>query len=356
MSKANINVRVHIIVPVYNAKHTLRKCVNSLKNQTLKDIRIILIDDGSTDGSGELCDEFAKNDKRILVIHKENGGSDSARFAGIEAVQGEGYTTFCDADDYMPNDGVEKLYALAVEKNADIVSGTLKRFFKNKFFVKQNIPNSLKEYRVFDHDELMQEICPSYFGITDFPGYLHTKLYANKLLKQSTEFQRPVKFFQEDIAFNLQMLFLTNSLAVMPDIVYYYRTGGATSRFMPLFLDDCIALYEFKNEMINIHNLPERLRYTTAVELKNELWTWFEMYYRYEGKTKGELKIKKEIERACNLHAIVEAVNYPKDDTSGIVGFRESVRKKDIEKIYKLLHDRAKKQRFKQVVKKILFG
>ncbi len=99
---------VSIIVPVYKSKDTLKRCVESLLAQTVEDTEMILVDDGSPDGSGELCDKLAEGDSRIRVIHKENGGVSSARNAGIEAAKGE-YLLFADSDDYVEPDMVEKL-------------------------------------------------------------------------------------------------------------------------------------------------------------------------------------------------------------------------------------------------------
>ena len=94
---------VSIIVPVYKSKDTLKRCVESLLAQTVEDTETILVDDGSPDGSGELCDRLAEGDSRIQVIHKENGGVSSARNAGIEVAKGE-YLLFADSDDYVEPD------------------------------------------------------------------------------------------------------------------------------------------------------------------------------------------------------------------------------------------------------------
>lgn len=99
---------VSIIVPVYKSRDTLTRCVESLQNQTAADLEILLVDDGSPDGSGELCRELAGHDARIRVIHKENGGVSSARNAGIREAKGE-YLIFTDSDDYVEPDMVEKL-------------------------------------------------------------------------------------------------------------------------------------------------------------------------------------------------------------------------------------------------------
>ncbi|MCM1192282.1 MAG: glycosyltransferase [Butyrivibrio sp.] len=101
---------ISVIVPVYNTKEYLERCVNSLLAQTWQDMEIILVDDGSTDGSGEICDRFAERDGRVRVFHKENGGSSSARNLGIDKAKGD-YIGFADSDDYVEPDMYERLYA-----------------------------------------------------------------------------------------------------------------------------------------------------------------------------------------------------------------------------------------------------
>lgn len=100
---------ISVIVPVYNTKEYLERCVNSLRSQTFQDLEIILVDDGSTDGSGGLCDSLSAGDQRIRVLHKENGGSSSARNLGLAAARGE-YIGFVDSDDYVEADMYEGLY------------------------------------------------------------------------------------------------------------------------------------------------------------------------------------------------------------------------------------------------------
>ena len=110
---------ISIIVPVYNVKDYLERCVSSILCQTYKNIEVILVDDGSTDGSGELAEEIAKRDKRVKVIRKTNGGVSSARNVGIETATGE-YVGFVDGDDYIDPDMYEFLYNLIAKNNADI--------------------------------------------------------------------------------------------------------------------------------------------------------------------------------------------------------------------------------------------
>ncbi len=111
--------KVSVIVPVYNVEPYLRRCVDSILAQTLTDIEIILVNDGSSDSCPSICDEYAVNESRVKVIHKENGGLSSARNAGLDSVTGE-YVAFIDSDDYIAADMYERLLSALLEADADI--------------------------------------------------------------------------------------------------------------------------------------------------------------------------------------------------------------------------------------------
>ncbi|EGO6689884.1 glycosyltransferase, partial [Enterococcus faecalis] len=111
--------KISIIVPVYNVEKYLEKCVRSILAQTFTDFELILVDDGSPDSSGAMCDQFAEQDQRVKVIHKENGGLSDARNAGIEIATGE-YLGFVDSDDYIADDMYELLYTNIVKEDADL--------------------------------------------------------------------------------------------------------------------------------------------------------------------------------------------------------------------------------------------
>lgn len=113
--------KVSVIVPVYNVEDYLPKCIESIQNQTESDIEIILVDDGSTDDSGAICDRYAAADLRVKVIHQKNGGLSAARNSGIHAATSE-FLLFIDSDDYVDLDLVEKTYAKALETDSDIVA------------------------------------------------------------------------------------------------------------------------------------------------------------------------------------------------------------------------------------------
>lgn len=172
---------ISIIVPVYKVEPFLRRCVDSLVNQTYHDLEIILVDDGSPDNCGKICDEYAATDSRIHVIHKQNGGLSSARNAGLEVARGE-YIAFVDSDDWVEADTYAKLYELIQQYNADIAECAL-RFYRpwkpeRLFLEGQNT----KSVRVFTNREALDRL---YFGpqlLSDISITVCDKLYRATLL------------------------------------------------------------------------------------------------------------------------------------------------------------------------------
>lgn len=115
------NPKISVIIPVYNSERYLEKCLDSIINQTYRNLQIILIDDGSKDQSGEICDAYAVQDERITVIHQENGGVSNARNCGLNIADGD-YYSFPDSDDYLETDAYEYLIQIAIKENCDIVN------------------------------------------------------------------------------------------------------------------------------------------------------------------------------------------------------------------------------------------
>lgn len=151
-----MNPVVSVVVPVYKAEKYLDRCVKSLLNQSLKEIEIILVDDGSPDGCGKLCEEYAKTDERIRVIHKQNGGLSSARNAGLAVVSGK-YVGFVDSDDDIGPDMYEKLVNAAEKYQVDFVMADYIRILQNG----QEIRRTLDiEGGLYDRDKIRKEIFP----------------------------------------------------------------------------------------------------------------------------------------------------------------------------------------------------
>ena len=142
--------KVSIIVPVYNVEKYLRQCVDSLRLQTLHDIEIILVDDGSLDNCPIICDDYAELDKRIKVIHKKNGGLGMACNSGMEIATGE-YIAFCDSDDYVDMDMYETLYETAIKYDCDAVFSGLKSVTEDGRFLGE-LPHR-KSFELYTNDE-----------------------------------------------------------------------------------------------------------------------------------------------------------------------------------------------------------
>ena len=122
---------ISVIVPIYNVEKYINRCIDSIIEQTYTNLEIILVDDGSTDNSGSICDEYAKKDNRIKVIHKENGGVSSARNVGLDTAIGQ-YITFVDSDDYIEKKYCEILLKTLKKQKADCVACGYNRIYKNK--------------------------------------------------------------------------------------------------------------------------------------------------------------------------------------------------------------------------------
>lgn len=127
-------IPITVIIPIYNVESYLRKCIDSVINQTMQEIEIILVDDGSTDSSPQICDEYALKDDRIKVIHKINGGLSDARNVGIDIARGI-YLTFVDSDDWIDKNFCKYLYTLAKEKNADIVQCNFTKVYEEDIHI-----------------------------------------------------------------------------------------------------------------------------------------------------------------------------------------------------------------------------
>lgn len=212
------NCKVSVIVPVYNAEEFLHRCVDSLLNQTLEDIEIILIDDGSKDSSPAICDEYAEKHDNITVLHLENGGPARARNKGIEFAKGE-YLAFCDSDDYVELNMYEKLYANAVEYHTDIAMCKYSFDYDGKIVPAKFKYDSYYENRDAVKNGLLKRIYDS-----NFDGLVGP---TNKLYTRQMVVDNDIKFDEsmlrgEDFWFNFGCLKVAESLSFIEDCLYYY--------------------------------------------------------------------------------------------------------------------------------------
>lgn len=218
--------KISVIVPVYNTISTLEKCIESLIHQTLEDIEIIIVDDGSPDGAGELCDILAEKDKRIKVIHKKNGGLSSARNAGMDIAQGE-YIGFVDSDDYVDLTMFEKLYQSAKNNNSDIA--VCSHYTVSEQGITPHYFDGIKE--IYEKREIQSEWIEPFIGSdikkSSFSkeGFVCRQIFRFDVVK-NIRFKSEKEFFAEDIVFDLDVYPRIERLSVVNEPLLYYVFNG----------------------------------------------------------------------------------------------------------------------------------
>lgn len=205
---------ISIIIPVYKVEKYLEKCIESVLNQTYKKLQIILVDDGSPDNCGDICDRYAKMDERIEVIHKENGGLSDARNAGLKVVRGE-YIGFIDSDDYVSKEMFENMYNTLISNNADVSICNFYTVIDDKNIIK-NEDNGIEIYNKL---EILKEVLLD----KKIQSYAWNKLYKKELFK---DIEYPVGKKYEDIGTTFYILEKCNKVAASGRPEYYYLTRG----------------------------------------------------------------------------------------------------------------------------------
>lgn len=246
---------VSIIVPVYNVEKTLERCVRSLQEQSLQDLEIILVDDGTKDASGKLAEQLAAGDQRIRVIHKENEGLGLTRNAGMRLAQGT-YVGFVDSDDYVDPQMFEKLVQEAERTGADAVYGGYVRVFEGKVSSR----TEFEAQRVYEGKEQLMELmlsmlaCPpedpedSRYGATVWKG-----IYRRETLeKNHIQFYSEREYVSEDGLFQIDFLSHASRAAVIPGAFYFYEYNpdSLTSVYRPGRFAQNVALYELASQKI----------------------------------------------------------------------------------------------------------
>lgn len=228
---------ISVIVPVFNVQEYVGKCVTSIRKQTYEHLEILLVDDGSTDLSGALCDKMQKLDARIQVIHKENGGLSSARNTGIDHACGD-FIFFVDSDDWIDSDTLEALVQIAEGENADIAECSYRNVFKDH--VEEETSNT-GELVIGDAAFAMQ--CQLDWRY--FKSVAWNKLYKRSIFEDGKRY--PQGRFHEDEFFTHQAFFSARKLVYVDLSKYNYvreRDGSITGKVSSTILDGCYALRE----------------------------------------------------------------------------------------------------------------
>ncbi len=227
------SARVSVIVPVFRVEAFLRHCVDSLLAQTYGNVEILLVDDGSPDGSPAICDEYAANHSQIRVIHKENGGLSSARLAGFREARGE-YILFIDSDDYVLPTMVEELVNAMEGQGADLAMCSYSTKLGNVVSEHQLLYTS----DVLEEEAITQNYILPLFGVSrgelNIPGFLVLRMMKRKLIQESF-FVSENTYYKEDHVFDLEYAVQVSRVAVVnkPLYVYCYNGASLSNRYRP---------------------------------------------------------------------------------------------------------------------------
>lgn len=242
---------ISIIVPVYKVEKYLEKCIDSIVRQNYSNIEVILVDDGSPDNCGEICESWMKKDNRIRVFHKKNGGLSDARNCGIEHSKGE-YITFVDSDDYISEDYIMKLYYFLVENNADISVCNTDIVFED------SNANEVKDANImikrYDPDSAFENMLYE----IDLTNSAWGKLYKRKLWNG---IRFPVNKLYEDMFVTYKLFYKAKNIIYVSEKLYHYLVRS-DSILGTVSVDEQMDMYSAAVEMLNYaskinHNLTK---------------------------------------------------------------------------------------------------
>lgn len=269
-----------VVVTVYNIREYLQKCICSIENQTYSNLEIILVDDGSDDGSSELCDQFILKDKRIVVIHKENEGVVSARKVGLERARGE-YVIIIDGDDWIEPNMILELHDFAVSNSADIVTSGCRRESGNIYTdiidgIRKGVYSSREDWEYIYHNLI-------YTGVSEENGI--TPMLYNKLIKTSLVRSLHLQlskmiYYGEDAAVIYGCCMQAKTIVITHNIYYHYimRSGSATSNSNPYYLRSANELYLFLKSNFELSQYKTVLIQQLDVYITKQILLGFSYY------------------------------------------------------------------------------
>lgn len=260
-----------VIVPVYNTEKYVRKCIESILKQTYENIELILVDDGSTDGSGLICDEYQKTDNRVFVIHTRNNGSLRARLAGLEKAKGD-CITFIDSDDWICADTYEKVMALG---NADVISfGIIRYFSEENFYKDYRLEEKKYDRRMIENEIIPQMLWNKRLNTSGIDPSLCTKIFRKELIQKHIKKAGKLGIhYGEDSAVFYPLLLETDTLINTTQCFYYHRQR-AKGVAWPYFEDEA---YFDKVYKMYCYLRNELRNYKDYKLLQDQL----DKYYRY---------------------------------------------------------------------------
>ncbi|PWK93828.1 glycosyltransferase involved in cell wall biosynthesis [Hallerella porci] len=286
---------VSIIVPIYKVEPYLRRCLDSIVKQTYTNLEIILVDDGSPDGCPQICDEYAAKDKRIVVIHKENGGLSDARNAGLDICKGE-YISFVDSDDWVSENYIEVMLNIAIKENADI--SICNHNFVHNDGSKKNI---IFEERTYTKKEALKKIILQ----QTLPwGASWGKIYKRKIFNK---YKFPVGIIHEDDYTSYKFIYEADKIVCIDKTLYnYFQRSDSISK-----LDTTYDFTEVRKNQLTflLENKEYELAELTAINL---CWHYLNSYCaKKEDGKKNFLHFFSQLKKIPSYHTTKRLCLYP---------------------------------------------
>ena len=297
-----MNVKVSVIVPVYNVEAYLERCINSLIHQTMKEIQIILVDDGSTDKSAEICDAYAVRDLRILVVHKKNEGQGIARNHGLKNAIGE-YVCFLDSDDYYELNTCEVLYKHLKETKADLCCFGYQIDDKDGNLVRRPL---IRE-KIYENQEVTTDFILHYFG--DLPEDENLRGFSScmsvfrmSIIKENKlEFPSERKVLSEDTIFSLEFCKHAKVVATVPQVFYHYCQNAES--FSQGYRKDKFEKTKILYDILKKYAKEFKVEAQTEVRLAMLIWVNLMACLKQEARRItefGRKEILKRVKEMCN--------------------------------------------------------
>lgn len=341
--------KVSVIVPIYNAEKTLDKCIKSILGQTFKDFELVLVNDGSQDGSLDICKKYQEKDDRIIIVDKANEGCIAARMKGIRTANCE-YIMFVDSDDWIDRKTIEIIYSEAVTCNADVTVCNLYKVLGNGIFIKKkNQSLYFNDDRLYNKEEIKKYLVVAYFHGHPFPSSLVGKLYKKELLENSGKHLKKIRFLGEDLYFNLEIFLKANTVKTLDKPLYYYRLGGFTSKYMPYLFDDMVYGYQIQKEVINEHYSDTKQTHYNGISIML-LNTFKTCLYNLFNSEFNESEIQNQIRKYVTNDNVIESISNPGSKKYFPGEFLEAINNKDIQYLYELGRNSYWKQKPKKTL------
>ncbi|MDY4077588.1 MAG: glycosyltransferase family 2 protein [Clostridium sp.] len=277
-----MNELISIVVPVYNVEKYLKKCIDSIINQTYKNLEIILVNDGSTDNSGKICDEYVLKDNRIKVIHKKNEGLSSARNLGIDISNGE-YIIFVDSDDWIKKDMIKKLYEIIQKDNSDI---SICNYFLS-YNEEDQIQKEKIEFCQFNNIEALKKLYDENFNII-------MTISCCKLFKKNlfSDIKFPKGKIHEDEFTTYKLLYKSKKVSYTSEKMYYYRQREDSITHRKFDRQNLDAVEAFEERISFFKNIVKnKFLYCKSVE--SLYFFCMKSYFLYEKESNSDKKVLK---------------------------------------------------------------